>query len=181
MIACLDSHILVWGIKEDATDGQENMIPKAKRFIEWLDEEKHDVIIPSVVVGELLMRVPPNQHEKVTQFFQKRFKVPPYDLMCASVYATIWQKKNEDKTVEYLKEKLKATREELKADCQIVAIAVVQKAQCIYSYDEKLKKFAEGFIEVREMPNIGTQALIAFEEKETKLLSSPDEKDEEKE
>lgn len=153
-LVCLDSHILVWGIKEEANPGQEIMIPKAKRFISWLDEENYDVIIPSIVIGELLMRVPTNEHEAVTNFFGKRFKIPSYDLMAASCYATIWQKRNEDKTISYLKEKLRASREELKADCQIVAIAVTQKASCIYSYDEKLKRFAEDFIEVREMPHL---------------------------
>lgn len=153
-LVCLDSHILVWGIKEEATPGQEIMIPKAKRFISWLDEEKHEVIVPSIVIGELLMRVPSAQHEHVTSIFQKRFKIPPYDVMAASCYATIWQKRNEDKTVEYLRNKMNATREEIKADCQIVAIAVTQKASCIYSYDDKLKRFAEGFIEVKEMPRL---------------------------
>jgi hypothetical protein len=182
MIVCLDSHIIVWGIKEEATPGQENMIPKAKLFFAWLDEQKHDVIIPSVVVGELLMRVPATEHEKVTQFFEKRFRVPSFDLMCASKYAEIWQKRNEDKTIDFLKKKMNATREEIKADCQIVAIAIVQKAQCIYSYDDKLKKFAEGFIEVRQMPHLidpASQLQLSYEEKDIKLLNSPSEPNEE--
>lgn len=34
----------------------------------------------------------------------------------------------------------------------IVATAVAQKAECIYSYDKGVKIFAKGFIDVREIP-----------------------------
>jgi len=32
-VVCLDSQILVWGIKQQATAGQEDMIPRANAFL----------------------------------------------------------------------------------------------------------------------------------------------------
>ena len=40
----------------------------------------------------------------------------------------------------------------------IVATAVAQKAECIYSYDKYVKTFAKGFIDVKEIPFIPEQS-----------------------
>jgi predicted nucleic acid-binding protein len=159
-IICLDTHILIWGIKKDATEGQEHMVPIAESFIKSLDEErKIKVMVPSVVIGELLMRVPPEKHEEVNRLFYRRFMVPSYDIAAASCFARIWQEKKN--VFPQLKEEFPdSTREELKADCQIVAIAVTHGARCIYSYDEKLTRFANGYIEVRKMPEAVEQMSV---------------------
>lgn len=154
---CLDTHILIWGIKEEATPGQELMIPKAKLFLKWLDDNKIKAIIPSVVISELLLPVPPELHNQVTDIFDQKFIVAPFDTAAASCFAKIWQSKNNDKTIQRLKYDYRTTKAELKTDCQIVAIAVSRKASCIISYDKKLTKFAEGYIEVKLIPDIPEQ------------------------
>jgi len=161
-IVCLDTHILVWGIKKDATNGQEHMVPLAQSFIKALGEDKNiRVMVPSVVVGELLMRVPPEKHEEINRLFYSRFMVPSYDIAAASCFARIWQAKKS--VLAQIKEDFPdSTREELKADCQIVAIAVTHGARCIYSYDDKLTKFADGYIEVRKMPEVVEQLSVVF-------------------
>lgn len=156
-IITLDSHILVWGIKGEASPGQEPMVSHAKRFFKWIDEEKHDVLLTSLVLGELLMRVPPEKHAEVLKYYDSRFKVVNFDTLAASCFAGIWQKKNEDKTIEIAKNELQIGREEMKIDCQIVACAVSRKMDCIYTYDKGLAKFAEGFIATEKMPDLGTQ------------------------
>lgn len=156
-IVCLDTHLLIWGIKEESTEGQEEMIQKTKLFFKWLDENGIKAMIPSVVIGEFLMLIPHEMHDKITNFFQKNFIVVPYDTASASCFAKIWQKKNSDGTIEKLKNDIPATRAKLKADCQIVATAITHGASCIYSYDEHLAKFAEGYIEVKQIPDIPKQ------------------------
>jgi predicted nucleic acid-binding protein len=156
-IVCLDTHLLIWGIKEEATEGQEEMVQKAKLFFKWLDENGIKAMIPSVVIGEFLMLIPSEMHDKITNSFQKNFIVPPYDTASASCFAKIWQKKNSDGTIEKLKNDTSASRAKLKADCQIVATAITHGASCIYSYDEDLAKFAEGYIEVKQIPDIPEQ------------------------
>ena len=57
-IVCIDTHIVIWGIKKQATKGQENMISRAESFLNWLDENKKKIIIPVPVISELLVPVP---------------------------------------------------------------------------------------------------------------------------
>ncbi len=87
---CLDTHILIWGIKEESSPGQENMIPKAKLFLKWLDDNGIMAIIPSVVIGELLMPVPPEKHDEVYGILNK-FRIASFDAAAASCFAKIWQ------------------------------------------------------------------------------------------
>lgn len=157
MKVCLDTHIIIWGIKEEATLGQEKMIQKAKAFLTWLDNEGIKGILPSPVITELLMHVPVEKHLEVMTILQKKFMIPSFDNAAAQCYAKIWSNKNDAGIIEKMKSELLVTRDVIKIDCQIVAIAVVQKASCIYSYDIKLKKFAEGIIEVKEMPELAKQ------------------------
>ena len=155
-LVCFDNHILIWGIKEEASSGQEEMIPKAKRFIKQLDEEGSKVLIPANVIAEFLMLIPHNEHGKVIGQFDKHFIVAPFDTAAASCFAKIWRERNDDGTVEKLKQE-GATKNKITFDCQIVAIAVTHGASCIYSYDEHIQKFAEGYLDVKEIPDIPEQ------------------------
>lgn len=152
-LVCLDTHILIWGIKEEAEPGQEDMIPKAKSFLKWLEDNKAKVFVPAVVVAELLMRVPPEEHGRMLDFFRRNFITPPFDTVAASCFAKIWQKKASNDIIKKLKKDLSITREKMKIDFQIVAIAVTRRASCIYSYDPGMLKFAEGFIPVEKIPD----------------------------
>jgi len=40
---CLDTHILIWGVKGESTPGQEDMISKAKQFFKWLENGAKNV------------------------------------------------------------------------------------------------------------------------------------------
>lgn len=153
---CLDNHILIWGIKEEATQGQEDMIPRAKKFFKWLENEDMKVLIPANVIAEFLMLIPHKEHGQVISLFHKFFIVAPFDAAAASCFAKIWRERNDDGTIERLKGE-GATKNKITFDCQIVATAVTHGASCIYSYDEDLAKFAKGYIEVKKMPDIPEQ------------------------
>lgn len=162
---CLDTHILIWGIKEECKKGQEDMISKAKAFLKWLDDEKIKPLIPTVVLGELLMPIPSEKHNEYISIFQNNFLIVSYDVAAASCFAKIWHSKIDNKTIEKIKTDHKLSRSEIKADLQIVAIAVTQKVSCIYSYDSNVKKFAEGYIEVKEMPILSKPMKLPFNSK----------------
>lgn len=157
---CVDTHILIWAIKEQASPGQEDLVPKAKRFLRYLESEKLIVLIPSIVVAELLMRVPPDLHPMVTNLLDKSFVIPSFDLQASTHFARIWQDRQNEGVIEELQLNYQAKREELKADCMIVAIAIANGAECIYSHDNKLKIFAEAHIQVIEIPNIPEQQTL---------------------
>mgnify|MGYP001594595056 CR=1 FL=1 len=35
-LVCLDNHVLIWGIKEQPTKGQEDMVSRTKAFQPWV-------------------------------------------------------------------------------------------------------------------------------------------------
>jgi hypothetical protein len=72
-------------------------------------------------------------------------------------FARIWQDRDQRGVITLLKQRDRATRAELKADCMIVATAVAQGASCIYSHDDNLAGFANGQIDVRRMPDLASQ------------------------
>ena len=53
-LVCVDNHVLVWGIKEQAMDGQEDMIPRTKAFFDDCKKNDIQIMVPAVVVGEML-------------------------------------------------------------------------------------------------------------------------------
>jgi len=74
----------------------------------------------------------------------------------ASQFAKIWLSK---KGQEFVNNLIKSgrTKAELKIDSLIVATAISQKAECIYSHDDGVKAFAQDYIEVKEIPFIPRQ------------------------
>ena len=59
-LICFDNHVLIWGIKEQAAEGQNDKIVLAKRFINKLSADDNALIlIPSIVVAEFLIPIPP--------------------------------------------------------------------------------------------------------------------------
>ena len=133
------------------------MVEKAKNFIKHLQNNETKMVIPSVVVAELLMRIPPDLHVLFTNLLQQGFMIPPFDVKASMYFAKIWQDRKEKKIIEQLQNEHKARREELKADCMIVATAVANNASSIITYDDKLIKFAEGQIKTSEIPKIPEQ------------------------
>ena len=154
---CFDSHVIIWGIKEQATPGQEEMVTKTKTFLEHLDKNGIKALIPSVVVAELLMCLPRETHAMFCNLMHRHFIIPPFDLGAASHFARIWRSRKGDTSLGQSTQGVNVSRNRLKVDCMIVATAVARGASCIYSHDKKLQKFAEGHIEVREIPTILNQ------------------------
>lgn len=163
-LVCVDSHVLVWGIREHAEEGQEVMIHRTKAFFDWCKSNKTTIMVPSVVVGELLTAIEPNHHPMIVNLLETGFDIPPYDAKAAALFARLWREKKDSGLVGEIQKELQATRQELKADCMIVATAIARNAEVLYSHDAKLKRFANGNIDVREIPALQVQESIRFEE-----------------
>ncbi|MEI8572617.1 type II toxin-antitoxin system VapC family toxin [Methylomonas sp. LW13] len=159
---CVDNHILLWGIREEAGKEQEDMIPRAKAFFDDCQRSKIQIMVPSIVVGELLTAIEPKNHAMVLNLLKSSFLIPSYDAAASTVFAKLWRDNKSSGLTKELQNNHSATRQELKADCMIVAIAIVRKCNAIYSHDEKLKKFANGKIEVLEIPKIAYQEELEF-------------------
>ncbi|WP_286696012.1 type II toxin-antitoxin system VapC family toxin [Spongiibacter sp. UBA1325] len=162
-LVCVDTHILIWGIRERAEDGQEVMIHRTKAFIEWCKSNKTTIMVPSIVVGELLTAIEPMHHAMVVNLLESGFDLPSYDAKAAALFARLWREKHESGLVAKLQKEMQATRQELKADCMIVATAITRNAEVLYSHDAKLKKFANGNIAVKEIPELQYQEALKLE------------------
>jgi|SRR5690554_1571011 len=158
-----DTHILIWGIKEEAKPDQEEMIERTRQFIEQCLAKGTRILVPSVVVGELLTAVEMRSHVMTLNLLQSAFIVPPYDAAASAIFARLWQKKQESGAIDKIRRELGATRQELKADCMIVATAVAQKADALYSHDAKLARFASDEIKILEVPRLQAQCRLNFE------------------
>ncbi|MCG8053973.1 MAG: PIN domain-containing protein [Candidatus Thiodiazotropha endolucinida] len=163
-LVCIDSHVLVWGVREHAEEGQEAMIYRTKAFFDWCKSNKTTIMIPAVVVGEVLTAIESNHHPMIINLLETGFDIPPYDAKAAALFARLWREKKDSGLVGEIQNELHATRQELKADCMIVATAIAKNAEVLYSHDAKLKRFANGNIDVREIPVFQIQESIKFEE-----------------
>ncbi len=150
MLVCLDTHILIWGVLGQAKATQQEMIDRAQRFLRSLDKEKARVLIPPTVVAELVWKVPEERHPEVLRVLQQRFVLGVLDAAGACLSAAIARKN--DGAV-----KGAPGRETIRSDCQLVAVAVAYKAEKIYSNDPDIKRLAQGFVQVEELPNIPEQ------------------------
>ncbi len=169
-IVVLDTNILIWGLKRECTPGQEGMVKKAELFLKYLDDNENSVLIPSIVLGELLMNIPVEKHPKFISQIEGKFKIANYDAIAASCFARIWQDKKGDEGVKIIKKNLSVTKTHQRADYLIIAIAVTRGAKCIYSHNtSELKKFAEGYIDVKDMPLDLYEQLYLFDNKNSKI------------
>ncbi len=153
----LDSHIFFWGIREQAEKNQEDMIPRTKDFIQNCYRNGDQLIFPSIVLGEILTAIEPKDYSMVHNLISQSFVIPPFDSVCAQIFARLWRERKDSGLIKELMDNKGAKRQELKADCMIVAICLANKVDAIYSHDNYLKKFANGSIQVLHIPNIAVQ------------------------
>lgn len=159
-IVSLDSQIFIWGIKKHASADQNEMIAIAKSFLKYLDDEQYQVVVPSPVLSELLIRIPPEKDAAFVELMQSQFAIAPFDTLAATKCAEMMRNYKSSEELQQYRKDHKITNATIKYDHQIVAISCVRDCKCIYSYDKGLKNFADGYIEVKEMPNFGAQTDI---------------------
>ncbi|MCT0199921.1 PIN domain-containing protein [Synechococcus sp. CS-1325] len=160
---CVDTHILIWGVKEQSEPGQEEMIPKAKELLKRCERDGKLILVPSIVVAEFLTGIPPSVHGEVLELLSGWCQIQPFDALCASVFAKLWQEKTALGVVADIRKDNVATRQELKADCMIVSTAVANKSETICTHDTALMRFAQGSVVCRQIPEYPIQGKLAIE------------------
>jgi predicted nucleic acid-binding protein len=80
--------------------------------------------------------------------------IPPFDTQAALHFEKMWRNRKQ------VKDQNGISRAEMKADFMIAATAIARGAECIYSEDAGLKKFAQDYIDVRPLPRIARQMSI---------------------
>lgn len=149
MPVSFDTMILIWGVKKKAHPDQQDMIPRAERFLQYLDERGERVLLPADVLAEYLGNIPPEQRAAEQHTLLTRFPIVPLDTRAAIIAAELafdkelWKKAQAEYQV---------TRQVVKSDISIIAESVAAGAHTLYSHDSKMQKLAQGKLLVKEIP-----------------------------
>lgn len=162
MMFCIDSQILIWGIKKQSSDGQEDMIKRAEHFFRWVDKEKHDILIPTVVIAEILAPEPKEKYSEYMDQINENFMIGEFNTMCAIRYADLLYGKFGD--LKQLMHNNGIRKEKMKADFMVLATALAYKAKTLYTNDQGLLKIAKGHIQVANIPELPPEQLELFDQ-----------------
>lgn len=154
-MVCLDTHVIIWGIKEEASPGQKNMVQRAKSYIKHQVNQGVDLIIPAPVVAEALIR---GEVDHLRTIIERSFFVAAFDSPAAFLAAEL----ERSREVDELFQKGHVPRSHIRIDTQIAAIAITQKAEMIISHDPYMRTIAQNRIQVIEIPDIPEQENLQF-------------------
>ncbi len=156
-IVCLDTNILIWGIQKIALPEYQDRIERAQLLFKQLHQDKAEIMIPSVVLSEFMMKIEKKEIPRLLKEIQKNCKIYSFDAVAAFKLADIFRNIKANKTYEEL-QTLGITRQCIKFDSMIVATAVIQNSSVIYTEDKGVKKIAEKEgIETKELPEITSE------------------------
>jgi len=158
MICCIDSNTFIWGIKKKATSGQEDMIPRAEYLFEWLHDNKHQILIPTVVIAEVLAPEPLEKYPILMDIINRGFMIADFDVRAASRYGQLFM--NKLKESKKIAKQNSISTQKMKIDHLIISCALIHNAACIYSTDTGLRAFGQKFIDVRDLPPLPPPKLI---------------------
>jgi len=163
-IVSIDTEILIWGIQKKGNPEEERRVkvPKAEYFFnEFIHENKHTLVIPTIVVGEYLCKLTKNQEEVFSQFLENCLVVD-FDYKAARIAAEIMSK------IKGIRDELTGIRRCITADCKIVATAKAAGASAIYTEHDDIIKLARLInYPTRRLPDIPPENLTLFHEDES--------------
>jgi len=149
---CLDTQIMIWGIKDQFTPNRKEIAEKAKHFVKKLNDENTKIVIPSVVLAEMMSNVPEDERSKVLNCFTKNFQIQPFDARTALIYADRYYKKYFDPLTGH-ETIMEGSRETIVADLMVVASAKAADVDVLYSEDSDVHKLSKEFIKASRIPD----------------------------
>ena len=153
---CIDSNIFIHGIKKNS--GQDDLIERAKHFFYFVYIEKHEIIIPTIVIAEILAPEPLEKYPVYIDYINKNFIVSNFDSRVATQYGVLLNNRIEE--LKKIADENGIPRNRMKIDHQIIASAIVHGANRIYSNDNGVHTFGKKFIEVRDLPDLPAPQLV---------------------
>lgn len=164
MLYCIDSQAFVWAIKKQAEPDQQFRLEQASRIMQWIDDSKHQLIIPTLVLAECLIREPVENHATIMGKVYNSFQIVDFDSRAAMKYGELLRLENWTQALNIAKEN-NVRRQKMKIDHAIISCALVNGANGIFSDDKDIINFAKGVIPVHSMSSIPKQMEITDGEK----------------
>lgn len=151
---CFDTQILIWGIRGEAQDGQEEMVPRTKKFIHSVGERRERVIVPAPALAEFLVgsETKKARTSELADIFGRQFAIAPFDLPCVKLAAEIQERS-------FIAALIAdgADRHKLKVDAMIIAIAKCHGATSVVTNDPHFERLAYQIIKIMPVPDVEFQ------------------------
>lgn len=163
MIVCLDTSVLIWGVRGVSEPHDAHQVPKAQALIAKLDSEGANVIIPIPVAIEYISR---SAHpERELEALARGFELHALDIPAALAAAKIEGDREAFKQAQGLGA---VARPCLKVDAQIIAIALTAGAEVIYTENlAEFRKLAKSQIKISPIPDLPPVQMSLFEDEPT--------------
>jgi predicted nucleic acid-binding protein len=136
---CLDTPVLIWGVRGFASRGQEHEIDNAGRYIKWLKLKEQTVMIPTPVLAEYLVGESATDRHDGT-IFETGFQIAPFDLRAAVIAAELAR---DIGLIKSIKKEEDVSHQCIKTDIMLAAIAIERKAEKIITTDNGFKIFSK--------------------------------------
>src|SRR3954447_1443745 len=124
---CLDTAILIWGIRGFASRNQDHMVLKAKRYIEFLETKAERIMVPTPVLAEYFVGSTTTERHEM-EIMDRRFVFLPLDIPSALIAAELMRDQG---ALEEAASESGLDRHTLKTDALIIAIAIHHRANRI--------------------------------------------------
>lgn len=150
---CLDTMVLIWGVRKEASGQQQHMVRKTHLFLNALQEERESILIPTPALSEFLIGVKQEKWSRYLEIFQESFRIMPFDYPAAQVAARITQKALSSDVSKAFDIK----KEALKFDAAIIAIAKLAGAEYLITEDPHFKKITIPGMKIMGVPEVKIQ------------------------
>ena len=177
-VIAFDTQVLIWGVQGIARPGQKGMIARAQAYFELLGQRKDKVIVPLPAAMEYVCGFPISLQSMQWPVLSKKFKLVPFDLRAAMIASEIeWTRMERSRPANKLPkskhspskvELAELTRQQIKVDVQILAIAIAAGATEIVTHDiAHFSSFSQGYeIQVHDIPSLTMQPPLPFPDDE---------------
>lgn len=162
-IICLDTNILIWGIKQEASNDQKEMIKRSIKLIENLHKNKFQIIIPSIVAAECLVRLELEERSLFLSKLGSAFLIVPFENRSSFEFARIWGELKGSQCYKDLTQLKGYSRNLLKADIKILSTALAYGCSELYTHDEDLSELAKNYMSVSQIPELEADVQSEFD------------------
>lgn len=158
-VVCLDTNIIVFGALSRGRNPEgQNFIEMSRALLRDIEKKRHEVLLPTVSVGELLVPIPEQLHSGELEKLGQKWRVVDYDVMAAAQFARMRHAKLTNRALRELRGgDPSATKNQQIADVMLAATAIVNGAETLYTTDERVVNLVSDFIEVRYLPRVYLQ------------------------
>lgn len=155
---CLDTNVLGLAIRKVNPGSSAELISRAGQFVLWLVHQPVQVIIPTIVIGEILTVVPPEEQGEVLGKIHRDWMTVSFDAKASVVFARMFGDGERKRLMRELQNGTTSTRAKLKADLLIIATARAHGATTVYTHNIKdMKKLAGEAISVADFMDVNLQ------------------------